>query len=162
MWRELVLAAGGIVILVAGCPELDVVLDPCRSQCELAAGGCEEQPIEDFEDFATTAEAWREELEDLTPTDTNGDGNQDLPFVYAGQCADGTLFLYRGTGFTVLIHFFDAESEEFVALRTGTDVVDPVCSGRGYWPERVECENATVTEAIVGAGFAAGDPIELL
>lgn len=151
---------GGLMIFMAGCPQI-AVDDPCRSQCELGSGECEERPIEDFEDFDATAETWREDFEGSQGADTDGDGDQDIPFVYAGECADGTLFLFRGNGFTVEIHFFDAETEEFIALRTGTDVVDPVCFGKSYWPVRVECEGPILTEEIVGGGFEPGDPVPL-
>jgi len=137
--------------MVAGCDNLS----PCRSQCELAAGGCDERPIEDFGDFDATRAAWTADL---------GEANceQAFPFLVAGQCgSDGLLFLFRGGGFTTETHFFNADTRAFVALRTSTDVIASPCFGRSYWPEEVNCMNATGDEVLCGTRFSAGEEIEL-
>ncbi len=148
----------GTIMGLVGCQS---VQDPCRSQCELASGGCTEQPIESFTDFETTKDAWEAELDVIPGADFDGDGVQDIPFIYAGECENSTLFLYRGTGFSVLVHFFDADSHEFIGLRTQTDVGDPVCQGKGFWPRRVTCDNPTATQAVLGGQYSVGDPVVL-
>ena len=122
---------------------------PCRSQCELAAGGCVERPLEDFEDLDGTIELWSQVCSGV---------DAPFPFVVSGACADGKFVVMTGGGYTVEHRYFDDEGS-FVALTTGTDVIDPVCMGQGYWPERVACEEGVVTEVHCGTNYKVGDPL---
>jgi hypothetical protein len=144
-------------LVLGGCPG-ENFFEPCRSQCELAGGSCDEQPLGSFTGFETTASEWEAEYGSWPPL-LDDDGKQMFPFVYAGQCSSGMKFLFSGTGYTTLTHFFEGNSGEFIALRTGTDVADSVCHGRSYWPHRVECLDATVTSALIGELYGPGDPI---
>ena len=139
----------GLVVSPSGCG------DPCRSQCELAAGQCEERGIEEFGDFDTTLGEWQAEAGNL-------DCDRSFPFMVTGECGDGvTLFLYRGTGFTTLTNYYDSETGRFMSLTTTTDAIEPRCEGRGYFPELFVCRDAVVTEVICGTFFEEGEAIRL-
>lgn len=124
--------------------------DRCRSQCELA-GRCEEIPLESFMTFAETASDW-------SGICASSFGDGAFPFVIEGSCADGKRVLATGGGFTTERRYFD-DSGRFVALTTSTDVIDPVCKGKGYWPERVQCDRGKVTLVHCGTIYEVGDPL---
>ena len=121
-----------IVLLSAGC-------EPCRSQCygDLVAS-CD---VDEFPDFSTTREQWLSEM---------GEVNCDAAdfILIAAECPDGTLVLSR----PLSVHFFDPETERFIALTTVDDVIDDACGGVGYWPEYIECSDVVITEVICGLG----------
>lgn len=114
----------------------------CRDLCELAAGECEEQGFEDFPDFDTTRERWIADA-------VSGFGG-----LVAGACDNaGRRFLYTSNGTTSESRVFNAEGL-FLGLGTSTDDVERTCWGKGYWPEAVRCETATITELLdPGLGF---------
>ncbi len=129
--------------------------DPCLSQCELALDICLEKAFEEFDDFSTTRERWLGELSEFGCDDS-------IPFLVAGECSSHSgLFLFRGGGFTTMTHYFDPDTEQFISLTTGTDVIGPICLGVGYWPEHLECSNAVVTEVLCGTQIEVGDSFGL-
>lgn len=128
--------------------------DACRSQCELAAGSCEEIPIEEFAEFDEELATWRAQTGGLNCEDA-------FPFVVVGECADGKKFLFNGGGFTALVQYYSAEDDTFVGLETQTDVVMPPCNGKGFWPEPVACEEPTVTEVVCGTLYDVGEVVSL-
>jgi hypothetical protein len=114
--------------------------DPCISQCELAAGPCDEKPSSQFRDFVGTLEDWRTRCPE-SPT--------RRPFLVAGKCADGTSFLHLGGNYTSERRYFSTEGA-FLSLATTTDVGKLPCKGSGYWPARPACESPRVTEVVCG------------
>jgi hypothetical protein len=112
--------------------------DPCRSQCELAAGHCAVMAFEDFANFDETSAQWRAQC----PAEVD----QRFPFVVEAECADGIKILYRGSGKTTEHRYFETTGE-FIALSTRTDVSKNECGGIGFWPERVTCERPVVTKS---------------
>ncbi len=136
------------ILLVAGC-------DQCRSQCELAAGDCVERDISEFPDYDAA-------LADLRAAVGGQNCEAAFPFAVAGSCGSGRfLFLYSGGGFTTLAQYYEPLTRRFIALTTTTDVIDPVCLGRGFWPFLIDCPGAIVTEVICGSRFDAGDEVDL-
>jgi hypothetical protein len=134
-------------LLLAGCAD-----DPCVSQCELAAGSCDEtRAPSDYPDRDSTAAAWTAAVVSC---------DQPLPYVVAGDCSGGGTFLLRGGGFTSEARVFDPTGS-FVALSTQTDVIDPTCDGRGYWPQPPACDGATVSEVLCGTLFEVGQAVAL-
>jgi hypothetical protein len=65
----------------------DSAADLCLSQCELAAGRCEERPLSAFGNLEATRTEW------LTRCPANP---TQRPFVLEGRCGDGTLLLHQG------------------------------------------------------------------
>ena len=122
------------------------VPEACISQCELAAGEC---PLQSFPDYDTAVERWLPDVCDAP-----------IPFLVAGACGDGTPFLYAGNGTVTEARFFQ-ENGLFLALRTTTDVIDEVCQGTGYFPDRFACADAEVTEVLCGTSLGVGDPVTL-
>lgn len=104
----------------------------CREQCELA-GNCVELRFEEFPNYDATLQEWTARL--------------DLAGLAAGQCSGDRRFIYTNNGTTREARIFTATGA-FLSLSTGTDDVEEVCWGEGYWPEPVRCEMATVTELI--------------
>jgi hypothetical protein len=119
--------------------------DKCRSQCELAAGGCEEKPLASFGDL----ESARVELQ--------GRCADDARWAFEATCKEGTIVLRSGTGYTSEGRFYDPGSGAFKGLTTTTDVQDETCEGKSYWPETVPCSAPTVTRVICGDAFKVGD-----
>ena len=111
----------------------------CRSQCELAAGTCEEKAFADFANFDGTLAQWSQRCPASSPS--------RFPFVVEGRCGDGKRLLFTGGGKTAERHYFD-ESGSFLGLTTGTDVIDEVCQGQGFWPEHVRCDTPEVVRVI--------------
>ena len=111
----------------------------CRSQCELASGECKEPTFDAVPDYVATKQAWDD---DLTC------GISVLRHL-EGTCDSGLQFLYHHTGHTSEVRYFD-DSGAFVGLATGTDVIDPECQGRSYWPEPVLCGQPQVTQVRCG------------
>ena len=128
--------------------------DPCLSQCELCAGGCSEKDIAEFPDFELARQAV---VDRFSAFDCEGRS----PFVAAGVCADGQMFLTEFGEYVSEIRFYDADMGDFVGLITRTDCFDPACGGKGYWPEPQRCDSATVTEVICGTFAAVGEQIAL-
>lgn len=124
------------------------VSERCRAQCELAAGACVERELDAFESFDETLALWSQRCPDAGEA-------RSFPFVVAGRCRDGMRVLYTGGGFTTERRYFDATGS-FIALTTGTDVVDQECGGRGYWPEPVVCEAPVITAVHCGRGYEVG------
>ena len=122
------------------------VPEECRSQCELAAGSCDEIPFDQFPTYEETHSEW-------------GDSCESYLFAVAGTCADGSPLLYYNTGFTFEQRFYDSKGN-FRGLTTGTDVVEPVCQGESYWPEVVRCVDPVTTEVLCGKSSHVGDPID--
>ncbi len=118
--------------------------DPCRSQCELQAGTCEERDISEFGDFEATRQEWL----DLCW------GTLD-----AGTCSDGKAFLHGRWGYEVdHIFYFDLDSGAFMGLETSTDSHIGECGFYGYWPHPWECPDAVITEAMCLSDRQPGDP----
>ena len=137
-------------MLLCTGPACDGLPDPCLSQCELAAGVCEERPFEAFADYEETLAVWQAQAADWACDAT-------LPFIVAGTCSSGGRFLSQGGGFTTLTHYFEPATGDFIALATTTDVVAPPCNGRGYFPRDFACGSGTVTEVICGTLYDEGD-----
>lgn len=119
----------------------DSAADLCLSQCELAAGRCEERPLSAFGNLEATRTEW------LTRCPANP---TQRPFVLEGRCGDGTLLLHQGGNYTSERRYFSSDGA-FRSLSTGTDVSRDPCRGRGYWPVRPECEEAEVTKVLCGS-----------
>ena len=136
--------------IVGGCVDFD---DPCLSQCELGLRVCLDLELTDFADFDATRDEWRAEP---ICVDT-------FPFLnmVAGRCATGESFLYESGGFVSTINFYDGVDGQFISLLTSTDGIEPVCLGIGYWPFKMECADAVITEVICGEGFTVGDTVSL-
>jgi hypothetical protein len=81
-------------------------------------------------------------------------------FAIAGTCSDGTRFVRVGNGTTNELRYFD-QSGAFLGLTTGTDVAEPTCEGRSYWPDTVVCNEATVTTVFCGDVWGEGEAIDL-
>lgn len=137
------------IALSMGC-----VPDPCLSQCELCAGACTEKGIAEFPNFADAREVMVDRFSAL-----RCDGS--FPYAAAGECADGQVFLTEFGGFVSETRFYGAQTGAFVGLITGTDCIDPVCRGKGYWPEPQRCDGATITEVFCGTLAAVGEQISL-
>lgn len=137
--------------------------DPCRSQCELAAGECAERPLSEFANYQTTLEEWRARTAELSCED-------EFTFVAAGNCEGPNfgdlpptifLFLHDHGPYVSRTHYFDADTQRFLSLTTTTDVIDPACQGKGYWPLNIECTNAVVTEVLCGSAVEVEGAISL-
>jgi len=151
--RARVGASGASLIILSLLSSCDFI-DPCRSQCDLLGGGCEDRPLESYEDFEATRAIWIAELEGESC-------DQPVPFLVTGTCNDsGLLFLYRGGGFTTAAYFFEPDSDTFVAIRATTDGISPPCNGRHYWPERVQCTEGVVGEVLCGTLLIEGEEID--
>ncbi len=140
----------GLSVLVA-CSSTDDSVEPpqqCRSQCELA-GSCEERSFDDYPGHDDTLVEWG------LPGDCAG-----LVFALAGTCSDGTRFVRIGNGSVNELRYFD-ESGAFVGLTTSTDVAEPICQGRSYWPEAIVCNDATVRTVYCGDTWAEGQSIDV-
>lgn len=120
----------------------------CRSQCELQAASCNELPIEEFDDFDTRLGRLQA-------------GEDLFGEAVAGECQDGTVFLFEFFGEGSLTHYFEPMTGAFFALETLTDMRDFECGGRGYWPVIIDCANPVVTEVIRSAFLEVGDPVNL-
>lgn len=127
---------------------------PCRSQCELAAGECNEQPLESFASFSTQLEAWR--------------GEQDSELCqaghvgrYRGECSNDRLILVEDLGEVSYFYIYDRSTGAFLGLRSITDVLDWPCEGVGYWPEMISCGDPVVKEVVCGDDYEVGDALWL-
>ncbi|MCP4594073.1 MAG: hypothetical protein GY842_25360 [bacterium] len=101
---------------------------------------------EEIEDFNTTLRNWREEIEQA------GCGDLLYPMykAYVAVCDDGKQVLVRGSGTSGVDSFYDPESGELVGARYSNDFVIPPCCAVKYWPRRIECAEATITEVLCG------------
>ena len=120
----------------------------CRSQCELRAPSCDELAIEEFDDFDARLAKMQA-------------GEELIGQAVAGECQDGTVFLFEFWGEGSETHYFNAETGAFIALETLTDMRDFQCGGRGYWPAIIDCANPVVTQVIRSASLEVGDPVNL-
>ncbi len=112
----------------------------CRSQCELRASSCDELAIEEFDDFDTRLAKMQA-------------GEELIGGAVAGECQDGTLFLFEFWSEGTQTHYFNSETGAFFALETLTDMRDFECGGRGYWPVIIDCPNPVVTQVIRSASL---------
>src|SRR5262249_43860096 len=119
--------------------------DQCLAQCELAAGSCSEKPLESFGDLT----AGRAEYQ--------GRCNSHVGFGYEAECEQGTIVLQSGNGHTSEARYYDPQSGKFLGLSTMTDVINPPCQGKGYWPAAVPCAAPTISKVLCGLGFTPGD-----
>jgi len=143
---------GGAVLTHA---EHGVGPDPCRSQCELAAPSCDEQPRSALPNFA----AQRQQLIDLYQPPTCPFAGFDL---VEGTCAGGDVrFLHSGGSIVRETRFYDAQTLLFTGYASQTDFVGFPCSGAGYWPGPVTCPDPTVTQVHCGTTYAVDDPIPM-
>jgi len=108
-------------------------------------------------------ETRRAELLTLTPDDLFGIDSVEL---VEGECGpDGPVFLFHFSGpFTWEYDFFDRESGAFVARSIGQDDTPPYlpCFGGSFWPWRIACEAATVTDVLAGDRYHVGDGPDVL
>lgn len=126
--------------------------DPCRSQCGLDLPDCEPIPIAEFQSFEDELAGWMEDAVQYP----------EGCMMVAGECGDGTKFLYSNRVFSRLVHFYSPQSGAFSALETDNDCCGaPQCFSMGYWPLRVECLDARVTQIICGSAFEIGQDITL-
>lgn len=125
-----------------GCSAAPDYPRACRDQCELA-GDCEQRRFEEFPDYEATREAW-----------SRGSGG-GFEALAAGECSNGRRFIYTNNGTTSEARIFTPDGL-FLGLGTGTDVISEGCWGKGYWPEPVRCEMATVTE-VLNAGLGVSE-----
>jgi hypothetical protein len=135
------------------CVPLD---EPCLSQCELGSGQCLDRNIEDFADYDTT-------LAEFHDNPVCVEWLSHLTFMLAGECGDGLLFLYVSDANVRQVSYFELSDGAFIALTTKTSrhVLEQECDRIGYWPQPVECANATVTEVICGSLYVPGDEVRL-
>jgi len=125
----------------------------CRVACDEADGECAGLTPEEFDGFDEALAQWRQRAaEREEPCD------EPFPFTVVGECAEqGRRFLYEGGGFTSQALIYDADSGEFLGYVTYSDLIDPVCLGRGYWPRLVGCPDGVVTEVLCGTALSVGD-----
>lgn len=116
----------------------------CRSQCELAAGSCTEEPFDSFGDL----ESGRAEYQRRC---TAG-----ALWAFEAECKQGTKVLRSGTGYMSEGRFYASTSGAFLGLTTTTDVSAPPCHGKSAWPAEIPCDSPTVTRAICGTAFELG------
>ena len=138
---RVLLTLAGCVALI-GCPEDD----DCRSQCELAAAACDEQPLASFGDLETGRVTYQERCE------------EGALWAFQAECEEGTLVLRSGTGYTSEGRFYDPDSGAFLGLTTTTDAQSPPCHGKSYWPNPVPCTAPVVTRVLCGTAFDEGAP----
>lgn len=128
----------------------------CRSQCELAATQCDEQPLESFLPFSEQLNDWRDEA-DSEPCQRGQIGR------YVAECSNGRNVLVEDFVQVKYFYFYDRSTDAFLGLRTLTDTnYYPPCNGVGYWPEIVSCSNPIVTEVLCDGGYyEVGNPLSL-
>ena len=128
----------------SGADESEMPPAECLSQCELA-GSCDVRAFEDFPDLADARMAQQVACEG------------GALWAFEGVCSAGTVVLRTGNGFTSEGLFFDPNTGAFLGLTTTTDVGDPVCQGKSYWPQLVPCTAPTVTVVGCGTSFEVGE-----
>ena len=148
-----------LIMLVTACrDELDA--DPCRSQCPLGFDDstvCNEQPLATFPSYDATLLAWTTEK---CPAKRD---NSEIPYFVEASCTDGKRVLYVGTGFVIERRYY-ASAGTFLGLETGGDGGQgPACQDSAYWPVRVPCDRAVVTNIVCGGQsfFKVGETIQL-
>src|ERR1700712_5248866 len=113
----------------------------CRSQCELAAGRCEEKPFASFGDLESGRSQYQQRCD------------AGALWAFEAECKQGTTVLRSGTGYTSEGRFYAASSGAFLGLTTTTDTASPPCDGKSFWPTEVACESPVVTRVICGTAF---------
>lgn len=106
-------------------------------------------------DFDTTVDQWRSSVEGPDC----GFPDPDPYSLFTGECGDGKVFLSNSDGLYRTIDFYDGDSRTFVGQITRSDYVMPPCCGEGYWPGKIECADAIVTEVICGERRVVGDSV---
>lgn len=132
----------------------DGLSDECRSQCELAAGQCDEQPMESFPSFSEQLDLWRGEAESQSCQGVSR---------YAAQCSNGRNVLVEDFVQVQYYSFYEGSTDVFLGLRTRTDTNRyPPCNSVGYWPEWISCDDPVVTEVLCeGGDYDVGDALDL-
>jgi hypothetical protein len=146
-------------LFVGPCDEdTDSCVDPydseqCLSQCEPPFEQCDERPLEDFPDFE---DALIEAPELFQGYPCAG----GVPSMVTARCPGGALDVIDWSfGEGGLARFYDQQSGQYVAQRMWSDGADETCSGKSYWPIRVDCDAWIVTEVLCGTLWAVGDEI---
>ncbi|MCC7290825.1 MAG: hypothetical protein IT449_02045 [Phycisphaerales bacterium] len=130
--------------------------EECRSQCELAAAQCDEQPLESFPPFLQRLDEWRDEA------DSEACQRGQIA-RYAAECSNERDVLVEQSGEVAYYYFYDRSTGAFLGLRTRTDTnYYPPCNAVGYWPEIISCSDPLVTEALCdGGAYEVGDALSL-
>ena len=110
---------------------------------------------ENLRDFATVLAEWRADAADPSC----GEDFPNIRSMYSGECPDGTRFLYRTDGLHGVVKYFDADSGAFEGETFRGDYLIPPCCAVYYSPNRIECDDATVTEVLCGTYPAVGDSV---
>ncbi len=137
---------GIVVMLVAfslGCgSDAEQGAGPGGDPDDVGGGECllAEADIPEFE------QTWGEAVASARAETCDQDSR--LFAVALGECDTGLLIVSRSTGFSVVNAFYEAGTEDFVAVATGADFIDGGCSGGGYWPVDAECREADFTEFV--------------
>lgn len=126
----------------------------CQLDCDFDPESCVRWPFIETDSFEEVLAHLLGANMDLSCDDYSG--------IYSGSCATSNLrFLFRSYGLFAFAEFYDNDTGQFVARREWTDLVDDTCFGKSYWPVRVECNDAIVTEAHCGTFWAAGEHVDL-
>ncbi len=155
-------AAGQCLPGLSPCSDIEVcdeeadecMPDPCRSQCEPYAS-CEEQPLDSFDDFATTRDEWLGNTANCEP---------DISTRIAGSCGGNRTFLASSDGYVLEARFFDQTSGAFLSMGIQSDIIDGTCCGASYWPTQPDCSDGLITEVAwrpEWEDYQPGDPIDL-
>ena len=103
----------------------------CRAPCEESYCPDGDGPLSELPDAEQLEQLW---------------GAQGCGRVFVrGQCAGGITFVFRHTGYTSAVHYYDAEGSP-LGIGTSTDVISSDCQGKFYWPEPILCEDGEVDE----------------
>jgi hypothetical protein len=134
-----------ILALVAGCHE------DCPEECPYEVGeSCRVeklQPQESFEIYSA----------ELISTRCSSAQEREPWSVAEGTCKNGGRVLITSTGYGGETRIYDADGN-FVALRSGSDIVDQCHNG---WTSTYSCQDAEVTQVHCGNLFKVGQPLEL-
>jgi hypothetical protein len=133
----------------SGLPGTPGIPAVCRASCDegIGSSSCQVgQPLDAT--LESIAEEWG-------ASDTCG-----IPIISAviGDCEDGTHFIFRNTGHTSEVRYFNGS--QFIALATTTDTIDRTCLGQSYWPSFVTCEQPVASEVLCGSS-EVGDSVLL-
>ena len=138
-------------VLASGCsadPVGNATRAPqqCIFACEIGGMTCSAETFPDID----------ASLPRLVPPDCD----LGVGFLVVGTCGSAARFLHASTATLTSTVFFDDQGR-FLATQNSSDVVDEVCNGFRYFPDRFDCPDAEVTEVVCGESFfSVGDPVD--